>query len=160
MSDVVRIVTEEDLDKSLKVDGGTVFVNIDNDTIIKDVNGVLSSVSKQSVIRGILAESTPSGSLVYFNGSSYNKFNASNVSLYDRLVGMTNQSGASGAIVDIITEGVCNQVSGLSPNTVYYAGNNGVISTSPPIVGLRISVGSALTSDKFNVKIKDSIIRI
>lgn len=157
---IVQVLTPDDLNSEFIVseDSG-VKLNIDNITIVKDSNGVISAAPNKSVIKGILGEAIPSSFLVYNNGGLYYKFNASNINLYDRLVGMTNQTGGAGSEVDIITDGICDQAGGLSAGSVYYAGDGGTITTTPA-TGLRISVGSAISSTEFNVKIKDSIIKL
>lgn len=157
---IAQVVTPDDLSNEFIVSEiAGVKLNIDNQTITKDSNGVLKAVPTKSFIRGILGENIAGGFLVYNSGGQYYKFNASDINLYDRLVGMTNQTGTAGSEVDIITDGICDQAGGLSAGVVYYAGDGGAVTTTPTS-GLRISVGSAISSTEFNVKIKDSIIKL
>lgn len=156
----ITVITPEYLDDTLVIDNHKICVNIDNTTIQKDENGVLKAIFSKSVTKGILGEPIAAGFLVYANNELYYKFNASDVTLYDRLVGMANQTGGAGAEIDIVTDGICDGIDGLTPNKMYFAANGGAISLTPPTSGLRISVGTSIASNKFNVKIKDSIIRI
>lgn len=158
---IVQVVTPDDLSNEFIVSEQVgVRLNIDNDTITKDSNGLLKATPNKSSIKGILGETLSSGTLVLCIGGVYFAYNNTITTLTDRAVGFTNQTGTAGTEVEIITEGLCSGMGSLTPNKKYYASTGGTITHIPPTVGIRMVVGVSISNTELIVKIKDSIIKI
>lgn len=158
---IVQVLIPDDLNNEFIVseDSG-VKLNIDNETIVKDSNGVISAKALKSVIRGVLGETLSSGTLVLCNNGLYYAYDNTNLTLTDRAVGFTNQTAVAGTEVDIVTEGLCPGMGSLIPNKKYFASIGGAITDIPPTEGIRMIVGTSISGTELIVKIKDSIIKV
>ena len=93
----------------------------------------------------ILGEVIGSGFLVYqdLNGKIY-KFNSSDLNLYNKSLGITNQAGILNDVVDVVIHGQCSQMGGLVTGDLYYAGSVlGTVTNIPPILNIFQTVGIA-----------------
>ena len=156
----ITVITPEYLDGTLVIDNHKVGVNIDNTTIQKDENGVISakSVNAQYYISG---ESITVSRLVYLNedGKVY-QFNNTSLNLVDKVIGFTNHMAQPNIEVEIITKGICANFYGLEVGKKYYAGVDGAITSIPPVIGIQQLVGIAKSGSELSVQLQKSVIKI
>lgn len=121
------------------------------------------TVINNSVITSIkLGETIGSGFLVYIDqatGKAF-KYNQNDTSLYDVSVGFTNQAGILNDNVQLILAGECTQMGGLVTGKLYYADNNGGITTIPPTLDIFQPVGIAKNPTTLFVNIQKPYIKI
>lgn len=134
------------------------------DEYITDLNGNYRKVStaNSSKISATLGETIGSGFLVYLDslGRAF-KYNQNDVLLYDYAVGITNQSGVTGEIVDIIIGGENTQMGGLITSKQYYASNSGLLTDNiTTLTGIIQPVGIATSATKLLVNIQKPYIKI
>lgn len=159
----IKVLTDEYIGETLKIDTATdkVEVNIDNDTIKKDVNGILFVESPAVTVSMVAGEPLSGGMLVYINSSgTISKFNQSDVNLCDKALGFTNSSAVADERINVVKSGKCIEMGGLTPGAVYFADNNGSVTTIPPSIGIRQVVGTAESATILLVDIKDAFIKI
>lgn len=94
------------------------------------------------------------------DGLAY-KFNQSSEVNFGKIIGITRTAASFGYNVDVVYEGKINNPGwGLITNSIYYAGDNGSISTTVPSIGVIVRVGIAIDSDNLDVALGEEIIRI
>ena len=140
----------------------------DVDEYVTDLSGVFHKVNPIQTapsgsslkITTSLGEAIGSGFLIYISGANAFKYSQNNLSLYDSIVGITNQSGNTGDVVEVILNGMCNQVGGLTPGTQYYASNSGLLVSSIPVTGIVQPVGVAITASSISINLQKPYIKI
>lgn len=97
-------------------------------------------------------ETISSGNALYANNGLAYQFDSSNQNLQGRFLGIAKTASIQGGLVEVFTNGIATVSGwGLTPNAIYYAGENGAIATTPSGV-LSEMVGMAITSDKLLIK--------
>jgi hypothetical protein len=91
------------------------------------------------------------GKVVHFDPSDEN--NAG------KAVGISTDSALALQNVTVIGEGIMESPGwGLTPDTVYYAGASGVITSAIPVTGIALSVGIAVNANTMRVQFSEPII--
>lgn len=140
----------------------------DLDEYVADSSGLLRFIgsrpnlsSSSSVkIKIILGEVIGGGSLIYINNSKAYKYNQSDLNLYDKLTGITNQAGVLNEEIDIILSGECSQLGGLISGDQYFAANNGLITNVPPVLNIFQPIGVAKNTTTILLNIEKPYIKI
>lgn len=100
-------------------------------------------------------ENISSGFAVYVNNGLLYKYDPTNVSLYNRYIGIAKNAALTGEAVTVITQGIYEQAGfGLTPDQVYYVGLNGVLTLTPPEApefAISQPVGSAIDSNRIRI---------
>lgn len=98
-------------------------------------------------------ENISSGRAVYLDAGLLYLYDPSNLSLYDRYLGITQTAGVAFEEIVVITEGVFEQIGlGLTPDEVYCIGPGGVLQVASPIAPAILQpVGFAITADKLQL---------
>ena len=157
----VRVVTSENIGDTLEVVLDKLEVNIDNDTIKKDSNGMLYTESPNVTVTMVAGEILSGGMLVYIGGDGkIYKFNASNTALNGKSLGFTNHSGVVNQEVTVVKSGKCIEMGGLVAGAKYFAADNGGVINTPPTVGIRQVVGTAESATIMLVGLQESFIKI
>jgi hypothetical protein len=94
--------------------------------------------------------------LVLDSGKVY-LFDPTDESHYDKIIGISLNSAIINDPVNIITSGEMI-TSGLTPDSQYYAGLGGVLTTTIPTTGVQVRVGYSIDSNKMFIKIQEPII--
>ena len=112
--------------------------------------------------KNILGETISGGSLVYLNSVNNRlfKYNQSDLNLYNKALGFTNNAGVLDQEVDIIVSGECNQFGGLITGDQYFASNNGLITNTPPNLNIFQPIGVAKNATILIINIQRPFIKI
>lgn len=139
------------------------------DQYIADNNGLLRLVGKDFYPDGFnnvksvitLGESVSGGNVLYMasNGKFY-KYNHSDLNLYNRVAGLANSSGLADQLIDIITNGECDQLGGLITGDTYYGAENGLVTNIPPVINIFQQLGIAKSATTLIVGIQKPYIKI
>lgn len=115
-----------------------------------------------NTLKNFRAGETISGqSLVMLNNGVLFKFNQSDENNFSKTIGITQTSANIGDLVNVIYQGKLNNPGwNLTPNGIYYAGDNGSITTTVPLTGIILRVGIAIDSDNLNVSLSHEYIVI
>lgn len=105
-------------------------------------------------------ENLSAGRVVYFLNNKAYYYQPSNLALYGVSVGVTKTSALTNQNVVVVLFGELPLIgSAFTPNTIYFAGLNGTISTTPVSSGLHSIIGHTLSPDIFFVNIHKTVIR-
>lgn len=126
------------------------------------VNPIISTSTGGSSLSTslILGEDIGGGFVVYLSGGLLFKFSQSNNSLYNKVLGLTNQAGVTGETVEVITSGECAQMSGLTTDLQYYATDNGLVTSTTPTSNIIQPVGIAKSASSLIVNIEKPYIKL
>ena len=92
-----------------------------------------------------------SGKVIHFDPSDENNVG--------KVVGISTNSALINENVKVISEGIMNSAGwGLSPDSVYYAGSTGTVTTTLPTSGIVIRVGVAVDTNTMKVNFSEPII--
>ena len=97
--------------------------------------------------------------LVYILAGVVYHFDYTDISLWGKLLGFTKASATIGSTVTVVKAGkMVNPGWGLTPDTVYYADSNGLITATPPTSNLDIPVGLAIDANTLEINIFEQVI--
>lgn len=146
------------------IENNEFITNLVNETnLVENIiqNSIFQLSQSSNRIIGISGEVLTGGNLVYEESGKLYKYNNTNINLCNRALGFTNQSVDINQPVEVILSGGrCTQLANLEPNKVHYALTNGVISSTPPEIGLRVIVGTASSISDLDVNIQEAILKI
>ena len=152
------------------------LINTDNlNNVVKDLDSLQqqydSLISQQSnaaaavTSGGVFEETYVAGQvlggnrLVYYDSGKVYYYDQLDTSLWGKLVGFTKASANTDEQVIVVKAGKMNNPGwGLIQNTVYYAGSNGLILSTPPTTNMDIPVGLALDSDNLDINIFEQVL--
>jgi hypothetical protein len=97
--------------------------------------------------------------IMYFGGKVY--YYNQTESEWGKIVGFSKTAVVINNPVEVISSGKVTNVGwGLTPDVIYYAVPNGLISAIPPVSGVSVAVGLALDADSLEVNIFEQIVAI
>lgn len=141
-----------------QTDGSVKHYIGDNEGVPRLV-GNNTAVTDSSTFTGTAGENLGGGKLVYLNAGKFYLYDANNASLADLAFGITKTAAAINASVDVQMSGVFTEVGlGLTPDTDYFAGTNGLLVTNSTPYTTSTLVGIAMTADSLKIEIQQSII--
>lgn len=154
-------ITEASPATQVEVDAGintTKFVNPSTLANWSGGGGGLQPAIKKTFTAG---ENIGGGQVVMLTGDKIFKFVPSNPSNCQKVIGVTNQAGAINDSVDVILQGVCTQMGGLTAGIVYYASTTaGLLSSTAPSIGIVQVVGIAENATTLIVSLEKPYIKI
>lgn len=133
------------------------------DIYLSDDNGNLVPANAggggSDTYTGIAGENLGGGKLVYLQAGKFYLFDANNIALADMVFGITKTAALINTSVDIQISGVYTEVGlGLTADTEYYAGINGLMVSDSTPYSTSTLMGIALTPDTFKIEIQQTII--
>ena len=143
--ETTNIIVEEIVEK-------TVIVVRDVDTrIIVEVSNITKYVAG-SILSGQRLVMLDNSKVIYFDPTNEN--NAG------KLVGITNQAALENELIEVVSFGVITNMSVLVPNSIYYARDNGNISTTPEPNGIFQRIGIAIDNNNLKIEFSEPLIII
>jgi hypothetical protein len=94
--------------------------------------------------------------LMLFNGKAY-KFDADDEASYEKQIGFSINAALEGEIVKLVASGKI-EVGSLVQDAVYYAAQDGMLSTSPVVSGVFLAVGTAINDHFLEINFSQSIV--
>jgi hypothetical protein len=86
-------------------------------------------------------------------------YDQTDTSLWGKIVGFTKTSAVLNGPVVIVKSGrMVNPGWGLTPDTVYYAGSNGLITATPPSNDMDVPIGLALDANTLEINIYEQVL--
>jgi membrane-associated protease RseP (regulator of RpoE activity) len=153
-------------DMILKVDDSTIKENEDISIVVGKIRGQAGTEVKLSVSDTTIANAREvkitraaihSESMDLVDEGKVYLFDPTDESHYDKIIGISLNSAILNDPVNIITSGEMI-TSGLTPDSQYYAGLGGVLTTTIPTTGVQVRVGYSIDSNKMFIKIQEPII--
>lgn len=112
-----------------------------------------------SRINKICDESIPAHRVVILENDRVVLFDPFNITHYNKVLGISYQSGNTGDSVDIITDDEIDFGITMVNGAIYYGGISGTLTNIPPITGIMQSLGWAHSNGKFIVHIGTPVLK-
>ena len=147
----------------------TLFVNLDGIPCVKYNNGtIVELISSGAFYSNCIKNTYVAGAtvlkhrVVMLSGSKVIHFDPTNENNTRYHIGITDNEAIVNLPVDVISEGrIVSSSWGLSPDTIYYAGASGSITSILPTgSGIFMEVGLAISAEEMYVKLSEPIITI
>ena len=117
-----------------------------------------SGTSSATQLTFIAGEPITAPSVVIINNGLAYKYQLTNNISYDTKIGLAINSANIGSSVTVVMVGKANVVGSFVQNSVYFAGVNGILTTTAPTSGVSLQVGVAIDTDNLLVDFKNPVI--
>ena len=103
-------------------------------------------------------ETIPAHRVVVLVSNTVMLFQPTNSSHYNKVIGVSVQSGVITDIIEVVTNSEYYLRIGLTDGAIYFGSANGVLTTTPPTTGIVQPIGLAY-NDYLNVDLKSAILK-
>src|SRR5690606_20874763 len=111
--------------------------------------------SQQEMQQGAAGESILAPRLLVMVGDSLYNFDPTNTDHYNKVVGISIAPGNINTVIDYVKYGVwkTSLLTNITPNAIYYANSDGILTTVTPAEGIFQEVGFGMDVDTLFVRI-------